>query len=77
MQTNISVVEENWEYDLCGSVVNLSSCTAFTMGSMTAVELSMNQLLIDVGVGVVSSKRKLILLSPTAGCGSCVTYMRQ
>ena len=63
--------------DLLGSEVDHSSCVERIMHSITAVELPMNQLLIDVRVGLVSSTWKLIFLSPAEGCGSRVAYMHR
>ncbi len=62
---------------ILGLAVDLSSCVKCIMCSITAVEPSTNKILIDVGVGVVSSMWKLKFLSPAAGCESFVAYMRQ
>ncbi len=67
MQMNISVFEEMLDQDLCGSVVDHSSCIVLTTGSMAAVKQSMNQLSIYVGVGGFSSTWKREFLSPAAG----------
>ncbi len=59
------ILKKNCTVDLFGLVVDHSSCAAPTSGSKTAVEPSLNQLSIDVGVEGVSSMCKRIFLSPT------------
>ncbi len=62
---------------LLGSVVDHSILVEQIVCSITEEELSPNQFLIDVGIGVVFSMWKVKFLSPAAGCESFVAYMRR